>query len=658
MSDSLASTNATTKALEHWLRVNGGYLHPAITICQTDDEGIHFRARDASIKPQTTISSVPHYLSLSYLNALVDDAFPFYKARRNEFKIEAMGFFYLMSQYIHKEQSFWRPYLESLPPPESDHSTPLWFEDTRDLKWLEGTDVLHTALARKKIYRQYYESGIHTLDAAGVHTAPGLMTLFLWAITMYTSRSFSSRTIAPQNSKYWTTYKTNPQGQRQTVLIDMAHAPAADLDFSVLFPGQDAANHNNDAHVDWTFDPGRFSIAVNDQVEAGAEVFNNYGAKSNDELLLGYGFCVADNPYDGVLLTLKPPPRELQTDLRRVHPGYFEAGGDWNGEQATFRLRRPTTLPGRQPDHIFHELPEPLLELLLYILRYERGMPFQFYELPLEYLTDNVNGRRYLPQIARAIVQSLAPKLSILEAVDLPTQLPHNKKQYYAKTYRDGQILILQSIIDALRAFTRSLIKSPLATGSQFLTLEGLIEAWSARSSPEEVQPFIAGLEACSGTADIDCLRKAGWEEDAFVLLLGYIYLSATSSQGSASDGAIESGASTSMLSGSLDRRSDDFTIEVWVRDMLPEYILPALAAPAHEDPEAMSHAQSMMELIETARRLPNAGRWSDDRWSALSILAFGQFLQFESMSMMIPNHDGKGADEARLVLYVHSSIE
>jgi len=483
-------------------------------------------------------------------------------------------------------------------------------------------------------------------------------TLFLWAITMYTSRSFSSRTIAPQDSKYWTTYKMNPQGHRQTVLMDMAHVPAADLDFSVLFPGQDAANHSNDARVDWTFEPGRFSISVNDKIEAGAEVFNNYGAKSNDELLLGYGFCVANNPYDGVLLTLKAPPRELQTELRRVHPGYFKACGDWNSEHATFRLRQPTTSTGRQPDQIFHELPEPLLELLLYILRYERGIPFQFYELPLEYLTDNVNGRRYLPQIAKAIVQSLAPKLANLQAVELPSQLPQNKKQYYARIYRDGQVSILQSIISALRSFTRSLIKDPLASGSRFLTLEGLIEAWSARSSPENVHPFIAGLEACSGTVDIDRLRKAGWEEDAFVLLLGYIYLGATSSQASGAARATKGDASKSMLTDSLDGRSDGPTIEGWVQDMLPEYVLSALTAPGYTDPEAMARAQPMMELVETARCLPNVGRWSDHRWSAQSISAFGKFLQFESMTMMVPNRDGGGAEEARLVIYLHSSVE
>jgi hypothetical protein len=113
---------------------------------------------------------------------------------------------------------------------------------------------------------------------------------------MFTSRSFSSRSITPQDSKYWTTYKTGPDGRRQTVLMDMSRVSSADLDFSVLFPAMDAANHHHTSKVDWTFDQGRFSLACAQSIEAGHEVNNNYGPKANDEFLIGYGFCMADNP--------------------------------------------------------------------------------------------------------------------------------------------------------------------------------------------------------------------------------------------------------------------------------------------------------------------------------------------------------------------------
>ena len=37
------------------------------------------------------------------------------------------------------------------------------------------------------------------------------------------------------------------------------------------------------------------------------EVFVSYGAKSNAELLLFYGFCVENRPYDDVPLSLELP---------------------------------------------------------------------------------------------------------------------------------------------------------------------------------------------------------------------------------------------------------------------------------------------------------------------------------------------------------------
>lgn len=115
---------------------------------------------------------MPHTLALSYLNALVDDTYPVFKQRRQDFKVEAIGFFYLMAQYIAKERSFWKPYLDTLPPPDSDFASPLWFDDEADLLWIEGTDVLHTMLGRREIYEQYYHSGIRTLERAGVDVAP------------------------------------------------------------------------------------------------------------------------------------------------------------------------------------------------------------------------------------------------------------------------------------------------------------------------------------------------------------------------------------------------------------------------------------------------------------------------------------------------------
>ncbi|KAH9830551.1 Set domain-containing protein [Teratosphaeria destructans] len=644
---------AQTEALTTWLRDHGGYLHPAIKICQDEANAVHWRTEKKLSMPGTTLSTVPHSLTLSYLNALVDDAFPVFKQRRAEFKVEAMNFFYLCAQYLNKEKSFWKPYLDLLPSPEHDFTTPLYFDDPADLVWLEGTDILHTMVARREVHEQYYHPGLRALHRSGVDTGPYTwsVNLFRWAITMFTSRSFSSRAIAPTDSKYWTTYKQGPDGRRQTVLLDMSRTPPEDLDFPVLFPAIDAANHDPDAHVAWSFDTGRFSVLLNDgTVQAGEEVFNNYGAKGNDELLLGYGFCIEHNPNDGVLLVLKPPPQDLQVDLRQVHPGYFTTSGDWASERATFRLKRPSASTSSRPEQIFHGLPEPLLEMLLYICRHERGLPFVFYELPVEYLTSNATGRRYLPHIARMIVQSLAPKLAKLEAVVLPDAEPQNQKQRVAKIYRDSQLSILREMVAVLRAFTRSFLMPAAVSGARFVTLEGLIELWSSQTSPETAVPFIKGLEACSGTADVGQLRSAGWEEDAFVLLLAYIYLEASASQADSLGPIAETVEPESAGSVAAAGASG------WVKDMLPEYVTATLSCNESSGmpADAAAHAESILELVATARQAVNEGSWSDDRWHSSLIVAFGDMLQFESMMMMVPSPDPASGEEARLVLYVH----
>lgn len=51
-------------------------------------------------------------------------------------------------------------------------------------------------------------------------------------------------------------------------------------------------------------------------IEKGSQVFNNYGAKSNESLLLGYGFVIPDNPDDTVVLRLGGAPPQAVSALK------------------------------------------------------------------------------------------------------------------------------------------------------------------------------------------------------------------------------------------------------------------------------------------------------------------------------------------------------
>lgn len=163
------SATPQTEALEAWLRLNSASIHPNVQILEDANSGVHVRATD-TLPPGTTVATAPHSISLSCLNAIVDDAHAVYSTQRHRMEVEAIGFFYLMTQYLNRDRSFWKPYLESLPGPESDLTQPLFFVDTEDVEWLAETDVYHTVLKRGKKYDKQYRNGIAVLNEAGIDT--------------------------------------------------------------------------------------------------------------------------------------------------------------------------------------------------------------------------------------------------------------------------------------------------------------------------------------------------------------------------------------------------------------------------------------------------------------------------------------------------------
>lgn len=81
------------------------------------------------------------------------------------------------------------------------------------------------------------------------------------------------------------------------------------------------------------------SLVAESAHAAGAELFNNYGAKPNEELLLGYGFVIPSNPDD--VLGLRLGTAGLSTDvLERLEAKGLDAS-------ERFIVRRDGDLPQR-----------------------------------------------------------------------------------------------------------------------------------------------------------------------------------------------------------------------------------------------------------------------------------------------------------------------
>lgn len=457
-----------------------------------------------------------------------------------------------------------------------------------------------------------------------------LRNLFRWAVTMFSSRSFSSRALHPGSSKCWTTYKSTLTGSREPVLLDMSGVPGEDLIFPVLFPGLDAANHDHNAKVEWTFEPGRFSLALAEDgpdIEAGKEVFNNYGPKGNGELLLGYGFCIPRNPHDTVALTLKQPSPSLQQELKAIYPTYFTEGGDWNAEKTTVYLRHPPSQLDN-PEDIFHHLPEALLELLLYVLRNERNLRFTPETEPLRHITAQTStGREYAPHIARIILRSLSHKLHALKS-STPSTEPQNVRHLQAAIYRRGQVSILTSLTLALQSYIDSLIwtlspgntsstsKAPLKPpeGPRLLNLSTLHTLLTDHSIIGA--DFLKGVEANTNSNDLDTLCDAGWEEDLIVSLLSYALI--TPSQIHSNGPRGEAGLHQIK--------------HQWLRTALREYNQVAVRAAcsaaedAQQELEDVENAQELLTFVHTAAEACGKGTvWADPDWSAQRIAAVGR---------------------------------
>jgi hypothetical protein len=100
----------------------------------------------------------------------------------------------------------------------------------------------------------------------------------------------------------------------------------------ILIPLVDSLNHARGTPVSWSINrptetkERSLSLVSHKANNAGEELYNNYGPKPNDELLLGYGFVLSNNPDDALLLKL--PANERRYRIGRKGTGEVEAV--WN----------------------------------------------------------------------------------------------------------------------------------------------------------------------------------------------------------------------------------------------------------------------------------------------------------------------------------------
>ncbi|BGP14819.1 hypothetical protein JCM10213v2_002774 [Rhodosporidiobolus nylandii] len=171
-------------------------------------------------------------------------------------------------------------YVDSLPRSPTMR-TPLYFS-AAERELLRGSNLYGATEDRERGWKEEWEEVRSWVTDEQVREELS-WERWLWACTIISSRAFPSH------------------------LID------GDKDNStpVLFPGIDLLNHRPQAKVTWSSD-----VHVETLEE---QIHNTYGAKSNEELLLGYGFVLPSNPADFVALKLSLPPNCSPTLFDLIH---------------------------------------------------------------------------------------------------------------------------------------------------------------------------------------------------------------------------------------------------------------------------------------------------------------------------------------------------
>jgi len=272
-----------------WLIAAGATGLDAIKVHATPDGGVGVASGEAGIAPGETIASIPATCVMSVgrsaasavgvaCNALETPPSPEYVLWLD------------MALGRRDESHASHPYLAALPKDAPDVAS--W--TAKMLASLAGTDVGAAAMASNEALAAEHDR----IQALLTHRVP--LAEIRWARGCYLSRRFPPR------------------------LLDAA-APTTGAP-GILLPFFDLLNHGKGTEIEWRGDGKSVAFAAGaDGILPNAEIFNNYGAKANDELLVAHGFALENNEHDRVALKMTVASGDSRKTLG---PFYLRRGGD------------------------------------------------------------------------------------------------------------------------------------------------------------------------------------------------------------------------------------------------------------------------------------------------------------------------------------------
>ncbi|KAG7835720.1 hypothetical protein KL942_005086 [Ogataea angusta] len=281
----MSQTNLT--ALIEWSKSNGCKISELIEF-QFSANGISAFLKNLNVPSEPSV-----FLPTSMI---ISPRIAYSELNLNETASPVTALKLLLCQWKANPESQFGPYVTCLPSLRNIGS-PLTFSP-EELILLSGTNMYHgVILKRKQLIAEYRK----TLSYLGVKNStdyeeydqgeifnslmeeissecryPPSFAWFLWAHLIVTSRGFPYKLIDPNTSD----------------------------DAVMLLPIIDLFNHKPRSKVTWIPSFEGFELKLQGGAEKNGELFNNYGPKGNEELLMGYGFALVDNENEQLQLTI------------------------------------------------------------------------------------------------------------------------------------------------------------------------------------------------------------------------------------------------------------------------------------------------------------------------------------------------------------------
>ncbi|CAN6215328.1 unnamed protein product [Urochloa humidicola] len=331
-----AADEAKLESFLQWLQANGTDLRGCTIRACGGGKGFGVFAT-AAPEPSATdgvVLVVPLDLAITPMRVLQDPLVgPRCRALFEEGGVDdrLLVMLFLMAER-RRPGSLWKPYLDMLP---STFGSSLWFSE-EELAELEGTTLYRATVIQRKSLQSSFDEKVKGLVEELLHVDESarstevLFEDFLWANSIFWTRALN----IPMPHSYVFPGSCGDQQTRTNDDICDSSLPAlqetdiAPKDSSAdenskssntesiwvegLIPGIDFCNHNVKALATWEVDsvgnatgvPASMYLMLADKssVEAGTEIYINYGNKGNEELLYLYGFVVDNNPDDYLMV--------------------------------------------------------------------------------------------------------------------------------------------------------------------------------------------------------------------------------------------------------------------------------------------------------------------------------------------------------------------